>query len=109
MSKSGRYESIVDIIGNTPIVRLRKTFAQFPGHYYAKLESFNPGSSSKDRIGLSIILDAEKKGLLKPGGTIVESTSGNTGLGLALIGIDRGYDVILVMPDKMSPEKMNLV
>jgi len=111
MSKKvpNRFNSIVETIGNTPIVKLRRTFTDFAGLFYAKVESFNPGRSSKDRIGVTIIDDAEKRGLLKEGGTIVESTSGNTGLGLALIGIDRGYNVKLVMPDKMSPEKMNLV
>ena len=101
-------DSIVDTIGNTPIVRL-KCLSHLKGQYFAKLESFNPGRSSKDRIATTIIDDAEKKGLIKPGGTIIEATSGNTGLGLALVGIQRGYKVILVMPDKMAPDKMNLV
>jgi cystathionine beta-synthase len=101
-------DSIVDTIGNTPLVKLR-TFSNLQGQFYAKLESFNPGGSSKDRIGITIVDKAEKEGQLKPGGTIVEATSGNTGLGLALIGIQRGYKVILIMPDKMSPEKMNIV
>lgn len=101
-------DSIVETIGNTPLVKIGK-FSDLSGKYYAKLESFNPGRSSKDRIGITIVEQAEKDGLLKPGGTIVEATSGNTGLGLALLGIQRGYKVILIMPDKMSPEKMNLV
>lgn len=101
-------ESIVETIGNTPLVKLR-TFSEMKGKYYAKIESFNPGGSSKDRIGITIVEKAERDGLLKPGGTIVEATSGNTGLGLALIGIQKGYKVILIMPDKMSPEKMNIV
>ncbi|MCE7735379.1 MAG: pyridoxal-phosphate dependent enzyme [Candidatus Heimdallarchaeota archaeon] len=101
-------DSIVDTIGNTPMIKTT-TFSDLKGKYYVKMESFNPGRSSKDRIGITIVNRAEKEGLLKPGGTIVEATSGNTGLGLALIGIQRGYKVILIMPDKMSPEKMNIV
>ncbi|MHA2250846.1 MAG: pyridoxal-phosphate dependent enzyme [Candidatus Kariarchaeaceae archaeon] len=101
-------DSIVDTIGNTPMVYL-STFDHIQGKFFGKLESFNPGRSSKDRIGITIIDDAEKNGLLPRGGTVVEATSGNTGLGLALVAIQRGYKVILVMPDKMSPEKMNLV
>ncbi len=101
-------ESIVDTIGNTPMVSL-KVFNHFQSQFYGKIESFNPGGSVKDRIGVTIIDDAENKGLLKKEGTIVEATSGNTGLGLALVGIKKGYSVILVMPDKMSPEKMNLL
>ncbi|OLS20269.1 MAG: putative cystathionine beta-synthase [Candidatus Heimdallarchaeota archaeon LC_2] len=101
-------ESIVETIGNTPMVKLH-TFSDLKGKYYAKLESFNPGGSSKDRIGITIVEQAEKEGLLKPGGTIIEATSGNTGLGLALLGIKKGYNVILIMPDKMSPAKMNVV
>lgn len=101
-------DSIVDTIGNTPMIKTT-TFSELNGKYYVKMESFNPGRSSKDRIGITIVNRAEKEGLLQPGGTIVEATSGNTGLGLALIGIQRGYKVILIMPDKMSPEKMNIV
>ena len=104
-----RVNNVNELIGDTPIVRLNKLPEEGSATVWAKLESFNPGRSSKDRIGVTIIDDAEKNGLLKPGGTIVEATSGNTGLGLALVGIQRGYKVILVMPDKMSPEKMNLV
>lgn len=103
-----KFNSVVETIGNTPIIKLRSV-GELQGTYYAKVEAFNPGGSSKDRIGLSIIEEAEQQGLIQPGGTIVEATSGNTGLGLALVAIDRGYKIILVMPDKMSPEKMNLV
>ncbi|MCH8906395.1 MAG: pyridoxal-phosphate dependent enzyme [Candidatus Heimdallarchaeota archaeon] len=103
-----KFENIAQVIGNTPIVKIN-LFTEFRGNYYVKLESFNPGGSSKDRIAVSIIDDAEKTGLLKPGSVIIEATSGNTGLGLAIVGITRGYRVILVMPDKMSPEKMYLV
>lgn len=101
-------DSIVDTIGNTPMVRL-STFSDYHGQFYGKIESFNPGGSVKDRIGITIIKDAENNGQLKPGGTIVEATSGNTGLGLSLVAIQKGYSVILVMPDKMSKSKMDLV
>jgi cystathionine beta-synthase len=103
-----RYDSIVDTIGNTPLIKIR-SLSNENVTFYAKVEMFNPGGSSKDRIAVPMIDDAEKEGKLKPGGTIIEATSGNTGLALALVGIQRGYRVILVLPDKMSPEKINLV
>ena len=99
------YENILETIGRTPIVKLNNLVPDDPHTYYAKLESFNPGQNIKDRAALSIIEEAEKKGDLKPGGTIVESTSGNTGLGLAMIAAVKGYGCILVMPDKVSEEK----
>ncbi len=102
------YENILETVGNTPLIRLR-SYEERGIKIFAKLETFNPGNSSKDRIALPIILRAEAEGLLKPGGTIIEATSGNTGLALAFVGITRGYNVILVMPDKMSPTKINLV
>ncbi len=102
------YENIVETIGNTPLVKLR-TLSNENVQVYAKVEFFNPGHSSKDRIALPMIEAAEREGLLKPGGTIIEATSGNTGLALALVGIVKGYRVILVMPDKMSPQKINLL
>lgn len=103
---SQMFQDLISMIGNTPIVKLNKVTKQFPQHeFYAKLESFNPGGSVKDRLGLALIEGAEKRGELKPGGTIVEATSGNTGLGLALISAIRGYKCIFVMPDKISEEK----
>lgn len=102
-------ENILETIGNTPLVRLNKVVAEVDQDIYAKLEFLNPGGSVKDRIGIAIIDDAEKRGLLKPGGTIVEATSGNTGIGLALVAAVRGYKMIFVMPDKMSDEKVDLL
>lgn len=100
------YDSILDTIGNTPIVKLNKIVPKGSPHtFLAKLEYFNPGMSVKDRIAMSLIGEAEKRGDLKPGGTIIEATSGNTGMGLALVAAVRGYKTIFVMPDKISEEK----
>ncbi|MDR2123153.1 MAG: cysteine synthase A [Flavobacteriaceae bacterium] len=102
-----KVNSILEIIGNTPHVRLSK---MFPDHeVYIKLEKQNPGGSIKDRIALAMIEDAEKKEILKPGGTIIEPTSGNTGVGLAWVGTVKGYRVILVMPESMSVERRRLM
>ena len=98
--------NVLELIGNTPLVRLNKVCAGLEAEIIAKVECFNPGGSVKDRIGVSMIADAEKKGLLKPGGTIVEGTSGNTGMGLAIGAAIKGYKCIFVMPDKMSMEKI---
>lgn len=99
------YDQILDTIGDTPIVRLKKVTAGSPHEFYVKIESFNPGGSVKDRMAAAIIAGAEKRGELKPGGTIIEATSGNTGLGLAMVSAVRGYKCIFVMPDKISEEK----
>ena len=104
------YKSITELIGRTPLVQLG-TFAQkrnLKANVIAKVEFFNPGGSVKDRIALSMILDAEEKGILKQGGTIIEPTSGNTGVGLSLVGAVRGYKVILTMPETMSIERRKL-
>lgn len=101
--------SIIETIGNTPIVRLNKIFAGIPGTVLAKVEYFNPGNSTKDRMALKMIEDAEKAGLLKPGGTIIEGTSGNTGMGLALAAVAKGYKCIFTMADKQSQEKINIL
>ncbi len=103
------YPTILDLVGDTPIVRLDRLAT--PGHarLLAKLEYLNPGGSVKDRIGLSMIEAAERDGKLKPGGTIVEPTSGNTGVGLALAAAQKGYRLIFVMPDKMSQEKISML
>ena len=98
-------ESVIDLIGNTPIVKL-KSFDVGKCELFVKLENQNPGGSIKDRIGLSIIEEAEKSGELKPGGTIIEATAGNTGIGLALVAAIKGYKLVLVIPDKMSREKI---
>lgn len=103
------YNSIVDTIGNTPIVRLNNMTKGIPGTILAKVEYFNPGNSTKDRMALKMIVDAEKAGILKPGGTIIEGTSGNTGMGLALTAIARGYRCIFTMADKQSQEKINIL
>ncbi len=103
------YETILDTIGNTPLVRLNSIAGDLPCTVLAKVEFFNPGGSVKDRIGPAIIEDAERSGKLKPGGTIVESTSGNTGVGLAIAAAIKGYRTIFVMPDKMSQEKIMLL
>ncbi len=98
--------TILETVGDTPLVGLRRIGRGLPGRVAVKMESFNPGGSVKDRIAISIIEDAERRGELQPGGTIVEATSGNTGMGLALVAAVRGYRSIFVMPDKMSDEKI---
>ncbi len=106
---SGPAESIIDLVGNTPLLHLSR-FAPPPlADIYAKLEYFAPGGSVKDRAALGMILDAESKGLLSPGATIIEPTAGNTGIGLALIGVARGYRVILCVPQGFAAEKMRLM
>lgn len=103
------YNNITDVTGNTPLVRINRLNADGGAEIYAKLEFYNPGNSVKDRLGKAIIDAAEKSGELKPGGTIVEGTSGNTGIALALIGAARGYKVILTMPETMSTERRVLL
>ena len=105
------YNSISELVGNTPLIRLNaiERTLGLEAAIYAKAEAFNPAGSSKDRVGLAMIEDAEKKVLLKPGATIIEPTSGNTGIGLAAAAASRGYKVILTMPDTMSVERRNLL
>jgi len=103
------YDNICQVIGRTPIVRLNRIPKEGSAELLVKLESFNPGGSVKDRIALSMIEQAEKDGRLKPGGTIVEPTSGNTGIGLAMVAASKGYRVILTMPEDMSSERINLL
>jgi len=103
------YTSIDQLVGHTPLLELKNIEKDLGVRILAKLESFNPGGSVKDRVALAMINDAEEKGLLKPGGTIIEPTSGNTGIGLAAIGTARGYRVIIVMPDSMSMERRLLM
>jgi len=100
------FANVLELIGKTPVVRINH-FDTGPCELYIKLESQNPGASIKDRIGLQMIEDAEKAGLIKPGGTLVEGTAGNTGLGLALVAAQKGYRLVLVIPDKMSREKIS--
>jgi cystathionine beta-synthase len=103
------YPTILDLIGNTPIVRLQKVGRETGANLLVKLEYMNPGGSNKDRIGLKMVEDAERAGKLRPGGTIVEPTSGNTGVGLALAAAIRGYRMIFVLPDKVATEKIALL
>ncbi len=104
----GVYPDIVDAIGNTPLIRLNRLTAHLrKSEVWVKYERCNPGGSIKDRIGLEMVLEAEREGLLKPGGTIIEATSGNTGMGLAMVAAQRGYRCIFTMPDKMSQDKIN--
>ena len=102
----GAVHNVLEAVGNTPIVKLNNVGAYVAADIYVKLEYMNPGGSMKDRVAINIIRDYERRGLLKPGGTIVEATSGNTGMGLALVAAIRGYRCIFVMPDKMSEEKI---
>ena len=103
------YPTVLDLIGGTPMVRLQRVARDVEPTVVAKLEYMNPGGSVKDRIGLRMIEAAEREGVLRPGGTIVEPTSGNTGVGLAMVAALRGYRMIFVMPDKMSQEKISLL
>jgi cystathionine beta-synthase len=103
------FPTIIDLVGHTPIVRLDRISQDVPGEIVAKLEFMNPGGSNKDRIGLAMIEAAEREGKLAPGGTIVEPTSGNTGVGLAIAAAQKGYRCIFVMPDKMSQEKISML
>ncbi|WP_297984457.1 PLP-dependent cysteine synthase family protein [uncultured Chryseobacterium sp.] len=100
------YDNILGLIGNTPMIRLNKVTKDIPGNVFAKLESFNPGHSAKDRIALHIIESAEKKGLLRPDSVIVETTSGNTGFSIAMVSIVKGYKCILAVSDKTKAEKI---
>ena len=104
------YNKITDLIGNTPVVRLNAfaSHRSLVANLFAKVEYFNPGGSVKDRIALAMIEDAERRGVLRPGGTIIEPTSGNTGVGLSLVGAVKGYKVILTMPETMSVERRKL-
>src|SRR6516162_11480425 len=102
-------ESILHAVGKTPLVRLRRLAADVPADIYVKVESQNPGGSVKDRVGLAMINEAEHRGWLRPGGTIIEATAGNTGVGLAMVAAVKGYRCIFVLPDKMSSEKISLL
>ncbi|MFA5013062.1 MAG: cysteine synthase family protein [Candidatus Paceibacterota bacterium] len=102
-------KTILDHIGNTPLVKIESMEDGYPANIFAKIEGFNPGGSIKDRIALNMILDAEEKGLLKEGDTIIEPTSGNTGVALAMVAAMTGYKSKLMMPDSTSPEKMKMI
>jgi cystathionine beta-synthase len=109
MAKVQYFDNILQAIGRTPLIRLNRVVGKSKGLVVAKVEYLNPGGSVKDRIGVSIIEEAEREGKLKPGGTIVESTSGNTGMGLALVAAVKGYKTVFTLPDKMSMEKIRLL
>ena len=102
-------KNILETIGNTPLVKLNTIVKEIDALVLAKVETFNPGNSAKDRMAVKMIDDAEKQGVLKPGGTIIEGTSGNTGMGLALVAIIKGYKLICVISDKQSKEKMDIL
>ncbi|UJH67154.1 PLP-dependent cysteine synthase family protein [Allomuricauda sp. SCSIO 65647] len=103
------YNSILDLVGNTPLIKLNKIADSLTGNFYAKVEAFNPGHSSKDRIAVYIIEEAERKGILKPGSTVIETTSGNTGFSLAMACIVKGYDCILAVSSKSSKDKIDML
>jgi len=107
--KINAYNSILDLIGNTPLIKLNKLTANLTGNFYAKVEGFNPGHSAKDRIASYIIEQAEKKGILTEGSTIIETTSGNTGFSLAMVSIIKGYDCILAVSSKSSKDKIDML
>ena len=101
--------NILEAIGRTPLIRLNRVAKDIPAEIYVKADYINPGGSVKDRVAVSMIDEAERKGLLKPGGTIIEGTSGNTGVGLALVAAVRGYKVVFTITDKQSREKIDLL
>src|SRR5580698_8416541 len=102
-------DDLSDLIGNTPMLRLKRVSPTGGAQVFAKLEFLNPGGSVKDRAAMGIVTDAERRGVLLPGGTVVEATAGNTGVGLALIGVNRGYKVMLYVPEQFAEEKVKLM
>ena len=109
MKQIKAYNSVLELIGNTPLIKLNTVTQHLKGNFYAKVEAFNPGHSTKDRIALYIIEEAEKRGILKPGNTIIETTSGNTGFSLAMVSIIKGYDCILAVSSKSSKDKIDML
>ena len=103
------FDSVLDLVGNTPLIKLNKVTSKFKGNFYAKVEYFNPGQSSKDRIATYIIEEAERQGILTTGDTIIETTSGNTGFSLALVSIIKGYDCVLAVSSKSSADKIDML
>jgi cystathionine beta-synthase len=103
------HDNVLSLIGNTPLIRLNKITESLPGNFYAKVEAFNPGHSTKDRIALYIIEEAERQGILSPGDTIIETTSGNTGFSLAMVSIIKGYNCILAVSSKSSKDKIDML
>ena len=107
--KNNVFDNVLQLVGNTPLIRLNQITSDFPGAYFAKVEAFNPGHSAKDRIALHIVEEAESRGILKPGDTIIETTSGNTGFSLAMVSILKGYKCILSVSSKSSPDKIDML
>ena len=103
------YQSILELIGNTPLIQLNNSVVDYRGEFFAKFEAFNPGHSNKDRIAIHIIEEAERRGILKPGDTVIETTSGNTGFSLAMVSMIKGYDCILAVSSKSSKDKINML
>lgn len=103
------YDNVLQLIGSTPLIKLNKVTKGFEGNFFAKVEAFNPGHSSKDRIALHIIEEAERQGILTPGDTIIETTSGNTGFSIAMVSIIKGYECILAVSSKSSPDKIDML
>lgn len=103
------YDNVLQLIGNTPLIQLKKITEGFKGDFFAKVEAFNPGHSTKDRIALYILEEAEKRGILKPGDTIIETTSGNTGFSIAMVSVIKGYECILAVSSKSSPDKIDML
>lgn len=103
------YDHVLQLVGNTPLIRLNRIAADLKGEYFAKVEAFNPGHSTKDRIALHIIEEAERKGILKPGDTVIETTSGNTGFSIAMVSVIKGYECILAVSSKSSKDKINML
>jgi len=103
------FDNVLQLIGNTPLIHLNSITKNFNGNFFAKVEAFNPGHSTKDRIALYIIEDAERKGILKPGDTIIETTSGNTGFSIAMVSIIKGYQCILAVSSKSSQDKIDML
>ena len=108
-NKINAHSSVLELIGNTPLVKLNRVAESFTGNFYAKVEAFNPGHSSKDRIAIHIIEEAERQGILKPGSTIIETTSGNTGFSIAMVSIIKGYECILAVSSKSSKDKIDML
>ncbi len=103
------FDNVLQLIGNTPLIKLNRMTADFDGDFYAKVEAFNPGHSSKDRIALHIIEEAERQGILNPGDTIIETTSGNTGFSIAMVSIIKGYECVLAVSSKSSADKIDML
>src|SRR5690606_8533252 len=103
------FDNVLQLIGNTPLIHLNSITQNFKGDFFAKVEAFNPGHSTKDRIALHIIEEAERKGILKPGYTIIETTSGNTGFSIAMVSVIKGYECILAVSSKSSKDKIDML